>query len=941
MVDSRTFRSILRAVSSTRIASALLLALFLQVAVGTWIEARSGLWAARHRVFDNWFWGVPLVATLAAANLMAAAAVRLPWTRRGAGLLVAHLGLILLLASGAANLALSRTAELELGPGESSNAAIYPDRWEVEFRQVRDTVEQLRGLEIGDWSPGQSVDLGGISIRLLGSVPNGAAGMGGRLSALPASNEPSDDIPAVAVRVEGDSASDAVLDRFHPDLDLGAGRAISLRRARMPLPFGIRLDSFRREVHPGSTRPKSFESQVRIDVDGAVRKADIRMNHPLRLDRFTLYQASWKPASAAGPERTVLSVVENPGSSLPYISCFLVAAGLLFHLLARRSPVRSAPIAVLLGALTLGAASPARSEVPHAVPAMGEIPIQIDGRVKSLETFAEHTLLQVSGRSSAGGLEPLDWLAALLFDPDRIRDVPLVLVENPDVRDALGLQGKDRDRYPWGGFRPCGERLDALARKASAKEAQSRDAFDREVLRLSDVWFRLRSLEDGLAFLRPGSAPPPPSILPRAPTFLDLALGSPRFGKVLDSLEHMDRSALRPVDDSCLVWFRTAFGALSAWEDAQFPVSPVPGRPDQPWRSPAAEIATRGLRDHAFAAQAVGWKGLREAWLAGNSRVQDSTARALDAAIRAQAGTSLRPAALRAEAVHNHLRPFDRATWIFLVALVCAVAASRTGRKAWRVATRILLGAGFALCAVGLGLRMAVTLRPPVTNLHETFLFVAFLTVPVLAWSARSWSPGLSLSAASGAGFLFLARAFGADGDTMPVLVAVLDSNFWLSVHVLTITAGYAAVMAAGIAAHWHLWQARKGDLRGLPTVRRLLGWGLFLTFVGTLLGGVWADQSWGRFWGWDPKENGALMIALWCALVFHARHAGIVRDRGFALGAALSVATVLFAWFGVNLLGVGLHSYGFTQGTLVGLAAYAVAETLFAVWTLSVKAVR
>ncbi len=109
-----------------------------------------------------------------------------------------------------------------------------------------------------------------------------------------------------------------------------------------------------------------------------------------------------------------------------------------------------------------------------------------------------------------------------------------------------------------------------------------------------------------------------------------------------------------------------------------------------------------------------------------------------------------------------------------------------------------------------------------------------------------------------------------------------------------------------------------------------VLGWGMTLSFFGTMLGGVWADQSWGRFWGWDPKENGALMIILWTAAVFHAKVSRMIGRTGFAAGAVLGMVVVMWAWFGVNLLSVGLHSYGFTSGIGTALAVYVAAEMLF-----------
>jgi cytochrome c biogenesis factor len=94
-------------------------------------------------------------------------------------------------------------------------------------------------------------------------------------------------------------------------------------------------------------------------------------------------------------------------------------------------------------------------------------------------------------------------------------------------------------------------------------------------------------------------------------------------------------------------------------------------------------------------------------------------------------------------------------------------------------------------------------------------------------------------------------------------------------------------------------------------------------SFVGTILGGIWADQSWGRFWGWDPKENGALLIVLWCATMLHARWGGLVRERGLAAMAVFGNIITSFSWFGVNMLGVGLHSYGFMDQALVALYSF------------------
>jgi ABC-type transport system involved in cytochrome c biogenesis permease subunit len=188
---------------------------------------------------------------------------------------------------------------------------------------------------------------------------------------------------------------------------------------------------------------------------------------------------------------------------------------------------------------------------------------------------------------------------------------------------------------------------------------------------------------------------------------------------------------------------------------------------------------------------------------------------------------------------------------------------------------------------------------------------------------------------------LMVAARFSTQGDTLGVVVAVLDSNFWLSTHVVTITMGYAGCLAAGLVGHLYLLQALRKPRYdpSLQTIARaiygLLAFGLIFSFLGTMLGGVWADQSWGRFWGWDPKENGALLIVLWCAILFHARIAGMIGSLGVAAGSVLGVIVVLMAWLGINLLGVGLHSYGFTSGLARGLWTSVAFEVSFVVVTL------
>src|SRR5437899_3212166 len=166
------------------------------------------------------------------------------------------------------------------------------------------------------------------------------------------------------------------------------------------------------------------------------------------------------------------------------------------------------------------------------------------------------------------------------------------------------------------------------------------------------------------------------------------------------------------------------------------------------------------------------------------------------------------------------------------------------------------------------------------------------------------------------------------------MLQAVLDTNIWLATHVVAITTGYSAMFLAGMLAIIYVVRGVfTGSLKKQTAdslARMTYGVVCFATlfsFVGTVLGGIWADQSWGRFWGWDPKENGALIIVLWNALILHARWGGLVRERGLVNLAIVGNIVTSWSWFGVNMLGIGLHSYGFTAAAFRWLMFFVLSQ--------------
>ena len=211
-------------------------------------------------------------------------------------------------------------------------------------------------------------------------------------------------------------------------------------------------------------------------------------------------------------------------------------------------------------------------------------------------------------------------------------------------------------------------------------------------------------------------------------------------------------------------------------------------------------------------------------------------------------------------------------------------------------------------------------------------MFIGWAAVLFALIFERVYRMGIGNLLAPIVGFptLLVAHNLAGDGDTFQVLQAVLDTQFWLATHVVCITLGYSTTLLAGALGAVYVIVGQVAgqldDKQRQQLTRMTYGticFATFFSFVGTILGGLWADDSWGRFWGWDPKENGALIIVLWNALVLHARWGGMIQRRGLAVLAIFGNVVTAWSWFGVNAMGVGLHSYGFRSGMVFWLTVF------------------
>ncbi len=579
-----------------------------------------------------------------------------------------------------------------------------------------------------------------------------------------------------------------------------------------------------------------------------------------------------------------------------------------------------------------------------------------DGRLKPVETLARLTLTQWSGRDNLKGRSALSVLAQIVFAPEKNGDLKLFRIDNPEVAEAMGIKPQEKRLYTYRQIEPGLERLQVLAAQADSVAKNKRNLVQEEALRTFTNVASFLNLTRSVQFALPSAAlmvvlPETRRLLelPTGPTysFWEMMSRAPRIAAILEGVGKSS-GGVGPVESEIVRISRAMFLQSQTGAPSLLRVLPEPGKAGE-WFSPAEVVANGNMlqvlnHEIAFLAE------MTDAYRAGNATAFAAAAERYNGGVSTIAATEIGRTRFGIEILKNRVNPLYQAMVLFYIALFTTFLFFLF-RKRWIYRSAwTLSGLALFLLTASIVARILIMRRPPVTSLFETFPFVAAVSIAVALFLESRSRQGVALLSAAllGTVLLTIAQRYAADGDTMQMLVAVLNSNFWLSTHVVTITVGYAACALSGAIAHIRLargaWTpfptpAQRTSLREID--RMVFGticFGLLFSFIGTVLGGIWADQSWGRFWGWDPKENGALLIVIWCALLLHSKFWGVVRETGLAAGAVLGGVIVSIAWQGVNLLNVGLHSYGFTSGAAIKLFSYIGGEVLFllVIWGLT-----
>ncbi|MDY0029411.1 MAG: cytochrome c biogenesis protein CcsA [Pseudobdellovibrionaceae bacterium] len=559
------------------------------------------------------------------------------------------------------------------------------------------------------------------------------------------------------------------------------------------------------------------------------------------------------------------------------------------------------------------------------------LPILQDGRLKPLDTFARSELVRFSGKHTFEGQDASVWLARTIFDPATASEDKIFKIDNADVRHLMGLEERKKPLYAFTELTAGLQKTFPTVEQLIEQPKQNLSTEQTALLTVHENALQYTQLLRSMSLLLPLNVDLPSEFddHKETTTYLDL---KKHAIEIEDSIRTIiDKRGNDPEKYSAAeqriailgLQIRTIESAAQGNNLLRVIPSPLEaGDYLAPW-----DLVGSGQATWDSVPQIALWEKLANSWRDGKSEDWDNTLSGLLALSK----TDTRP-----EIFYNKIAPFQSALIFYALSFLFALASMTfNGRKSLTLLSALTALIALTLQTSGLTARIIILERPPVGTLYESILFVGTIAPLFALLMELRLKNILGLLSASFMGMMvgLLAMSMADEGDNMKVLTAVLNTQFWLTTHVLCISIGYGWCLVTSVIAHLILL-AQATNRITQDAVKKLLHsqstlalTALLFTATGTILGGIWADQSWGRFWGWDPKENGALLIVLWLVWIIHGKIAGQFTNLQVTMGYAFLSVIVGTAWIGVNLLGVGLHSYGFTEGLFVGLGIFTLVE--------------
>ncbi len=559
----------------------------------------------------------------------------------------------------------------------------------------------------------------------------------------------------------------------------------------------------------------------------------------------------------------------------------------------------------------------------------GELPVLVGGRIKPLDTVARTSLLQMQEsqtvRTAGRTLEPIEWFTLLVFDPAKADALQTFKVVNTEVQSLMQInpeEGGAQKRFSFDQLRAHIPDLEKQVQLAGPVEAKQRTAFQSAAMQL---YGNLTTYQQLKYSLQDPESPDFLADIREFETSIDKGVAAVRAQ--VEGKPHDKAAADAVLSLARRFQFIGDFGKLLV-------IPPPPGAPDSLAWKKVGESLLGSFENDGVDPAVLAWAGLGHSWRNGQAVEFNEIVKLYRAQLSRGYGEALTKTDI--ETRFNAAAPFYTSMALYVGAFILAICSWLRWPVALGRSAAYLLTLAAITTTLGIAARMWLEGRPPVTNLYSSAVFIGWAAVLLCLALEFFYRNAIASAAAGLIGFctLLIAHHLSLSGDTLEMMRAVLDSNFWLATHVIVVTIGYSATFVAGALAILYVVLGVFTKVLTQPVAKTLTGmvygivcFATLFSLVGTILGGIWADQSWGRFWGWDPKENGALMIVLWNAIILHCRWGGLVKQRGLMNLAIFGNVITGWSWFGTNLLGVGLHSYGFTENGAKVLGAFMVAN--------------
>ncbi|GEM_PF-125772 len=661
---------------------------------------------------------------------------------------------------------------------------------------------------------------------------------------------------------------------------------VDFQRLARPLPFAVELSDFSMSFHPGSESPATYESHVTLrPLRGtpAPLSAVISMNRPVDFMGHRLFQSGFLPAQAGRGDTTILSIANDPGKTVVYIAFVLLIVGVGWYVLGdgRKRPERAAPSQTsTVGVASMSpsdtARSLARSKGAVSVMALAAMTCALAAPLRAADDAPSLPLDKTGGWAllTEGRVKPLETHA---------REIVLALTGRHE------FDGLDSLQIFWGYHFAANEfktreyiRVDSqlLKQRMDVPVEQRRFSFD-AIMR--NMPFQTL-VEQAIA--RDGDGK---ELTPLEQDAIGL------YGKIDLAASLMDGRALTLVPGD---------NAMAAWASP----STLSG-------------ATRPEHQRIFA----GFVQLAASYQQGQAAEFGAAADGLTRALRAADLAGVYPSAdtIGTELTYNSINAFGKSWGLYLLSFVILIVASATRTKGPYYAGLLAIAVGFIYHTVGISLRWMIAGRAPVSDMYESLVFMGWGVAAIGLVLEFVYRKGYFAMCAGLMGFIVLAFSENLPLDSsINPLVPVLANTSWLTIHVMTIMLSYSAFALAMVMAHVTLVMQlyRPGKTESLRSVSSLLyktlQVGLLFLAAGICFGAVWANESWGRYWGWDPKETWSLITFFIYLALVHGRFAGWLHNFGLSVSAIGSFLSVLMTYYGVNfVLGAGLHSYGFASG--------------------------